>query len=231
MKITKLLVTAAISLLCFSTTFAQKTEVTVTLTEQFFDALLDGIYQSGVSPEFSLAEARGSDASAKGAKNVSVSNSFAANTGECRESIRLLRENNGVRTSVIFRDGKIMAPIAFSGAYEAPLIGCIPFSGLAESNIELQFDEAGQKLSARVKVTNVALNGTGGVGGSVIARMVQSSIDKKINPIEIVKLEKLSTVIPLQNSASLKMKATGIRHDIGNGFLNIRIAYEFSKGN
>ena len=86
---------------------------------------------------------------------------------------------NGVRTAVRFRDGKILAPLAFSGSYNPPFVGCVPFSGWAESVIDLEFDQNSQRLIARARVLNVNLNGTGGIGGSVVAKLVQGSIDKK----------------------------------------------------
>jgi len=235
---------------------AQKTEITISLNEQFFDALLDAIYQHTSPPEFPLAR---NDLKRRDAKTRSklldskhnafdavVNNFYSSNvTGlgtfysasqrlggrnpVCKETIQLLRENNGVRSAVRFREGKIYAPLAFSGSYNPPFIGCVSFGGLAETNIELEFDRESQRLVARAKVLNVSLNGTGGVGSTVIARVVQSSIDKKINPIEIIRMDKVSFAIPIQNSTSLKMKAVGIRHEITNGVLNVYIAYEFLK--
>lgn len=229
--------------LCIFASFAnaQKTEVTIGLNEQFFDALLDAMFQNAAPLEFAIA-ARAEEEKGRigdGAIPFSRTNSFgsssAAENGPflkppCNETIRLLRETNNVRTSVRLRDGKIFAPIAFSGSYSPPFIGCVDFAGVADANIDLEFDADGQRLVGRAKVVNVALNGTGGVGGSVIARLVQSSIDKKINPIEIIRMDKISFVVPIQNSGSLKMKATGIRHEISGGNLNVHIAYEFQKG-
>ena len=60
-----------------------------------------------------------------------------------------------------------------------------------------------------------------------MARTVQSSIDKKINPIQILALDKISFVVPIQNAGSLKMKAVGIKHEVANNLLNVRISYEF----
>ena len=134
-----------------------------------------------------------------------------------------------MKTSVNLRDGRIFAPIAFVGNYNPPLIGCVEFSGVAETNIVLEFDQQRQALIGRAQVTNVNLNGAGGIGGNVLARLVQSSIDRKINPIDIIKLDKVSFVVPIQNAGNLKMKAVGIRHEIGNGVLIVRVAYQFLK--
>ncbi len=201
---------------------AQKTEISISFSEQFFDALLDAVFQYAAPPEFSLAENKPPKTSR------SLANAFSAPV-PCNESIKLLRENGGKRTGVRFREGRITAPIAFSGNYNPPLIGCIPFGGVAETIVDLEFDQPGQRLLARARVQDVALNGSGGIGGSIVARMVQGAIDRKINPIEIIKTDKVSFVIPLQNSNSVKMRATGFAHGVVNGQLVIRVIYQFEK--
>jgi hypothetical protein len=213
--------------LCTSFAAAQKTEITISLNEQFFDALLDAVYQNSSPIEFSIASSGAAD---RRQNSSSVAAFTASANTACKEVIQLLRENNGVRTTVRFRDGKIYAPLAFTGNYSPPFVGCVAFSGYAETNIELEFDADSQRLIAKAKVLNVALNGTGGIGGSVVAKLVQSSIDKKINPIEIIRMDKLSFLVPVQNGANLRMRATGIRHEIENGALKIYISYEFLKG-
>ena len=214
---------------------AQKTEITISFSEQFFDALLDAIFLHAAPPEFSLAAnvsdrpALGSEPSGVDHGGVGASNLLVASTAPCNESVKLLRENDGVKTSVRFRDGRIIAPLAFTGQYNPPLIGCIPFGGSAEAIIELQFDAAGQRLMASARAEKVSLSGTGGIGSSLIAKMVQGTIDKKINPIEIIGTDKVTFLLPVKNSNGVRMKATGFRHDLTNGQLNVRIAYEFEK--
>lgn len=231
---------------------AQKAEVTISLNEQFFDAALEAVFQHGGPLEFPIAgnshrRDAGSvgngdavsgrygddnDISASPRLGFAASNSawrLGGSNFECNESIKLLREINGVRTAVRFRDGKIMAPLAFSGNYNPPFVGCVPFSGWAESVIDLEFDQNAQRLIARARVLNVSLSGTGGVGGTVIARMVQGSIDKKVNPIELFQLNKLSFALPIKGSNGLQMKATGVRHELQNGAINVVVSYEFVK--
>ncbi|HEX8367875.1 MAG TPA: hypothetical protein VF604_04985 [Pyrinomonadaceae bacterium] len=206
---------------------AQQAEVTITLNEQFFDVLLDAIFKNTTPPEFPIAKT----------SREPVVSGFVADRSRksevrpavCSEVIRLKRENEGVRTSVRFREGKISAPIAFSGSYNPPLIGCVDFSGVAETNIDLEFDRQKQALVGRATVSGVNLSGAGGLGSGILARLVQSSIDKKINPIQILQMEKVSFVVPVQNAGSLRMKAVGVKHEITNGALNVRIAYEFQK--
>lgn len=214
-----------LSLSFFSFAQAQKAEVTIGLNEAFFDAALDAVFQYGGSPEFSIASAE----TASPDEQFSLVRAFTGPSvyESCSETIKLLKENNGVRTAVRFRDGRIMAPIAFSGNYNPPLIGCVPFSGWADSVIDLEFDQNSQRLVAKARVLNVSLNGTGGIGGSVIAKLVQSSIDRKINPIELIRLDKLTFPIPIQGANSVSMKATAIRHELVSGAINIVVTYEF----
>lgn len=215
-------------LLCASFARSQTAEVTVSLNEQFFDALLDAIFKNFDAPEFPLAE-NGVKSKSKSLKTGALRNGFAENR-KCNESIRLLRESGGARTVVRFRDGKIYAPIAFAGSYNPPLIGCIDFQGYAETNIDLEFDRQSRKLFGRVRVLSVNLGGVTNLASGVLSKLVQSSIDKKINPVEILQTDKLSFLIPLQNAnGSLRMKATGVRPEIANGVLHVNVAYEFSK--
>ena len=184
----------------------QKSEIALTVNEQFLDTAIDAVLSKGEPPSVPLKE--GSDAS-------------------CRESVTLLRELNGVKSAVRFRDGKIIVPLAFRGNYRPPLIGCVDFSGTAEAVVEPEFDAQGQRIIARSKLTNVALSGTGGLGGSFMAKMMQTSIDEKINPVELVRLERLSFLFPIQNTGSLKLNAVGFRYAVQNGSVTFYIPYEF----
>ncbi len=220
MKLLKTTLLISSLLLATLNVSAQKTEITISFGEQFFDALLDAVFQHAAPPEFKLSST---------GQRAPMGNAFAPGSPACAESIKLMRETEGVRTAVRFRNGQILAPMAFSGSYNPPFIGCVPFAGWAETTVDLEFDQAGQRLIARSRVHNVSLSGTGGVGSALIAKMIQSSIDEKINPIELIRTDKVSFMLPLQNSNVLRMRATGFTHEIVNGQLNVRIAYEFEK--
>lgn len=223
MSIRNLVLALVITAASFVSISAQRPELTVSFNEQFFDALLDSVFENAGPVEFPLARNE-----VPRPERSSGALAFAPGTSACDETVKILRENNGVRTAVRFREGKIYAPLAFTGNYSPPFIGCVGFGGWAETNIDLEFEPATQRLVARARVLNVSLNGTGGVGGTVIARMIQGSIDKKINPIEIIRLDKLAFALPVRTT-SLKMRAVGIRHDVSAGSLNVRVAYEFVK--
>ncbi len=221
----------------FSVSFAraQSAEVMIQLNEQFFDAMLDAIFKNAQPPEYPLAflegeKGRRGDGEISSILNVGffdrLINRNSSNT-LCRETIKLQRQMDGAKTAVRFRNGQITAPIAFTGNYNPPFIGCIDFSGVADATINLEFDEQKQVLIGRARVSNVNMSGTGGIGSGVLARMVQNSIDRKVNPIQILAMDKVSFVVPIQNAGSVRMKATGMRHEIGNGFLNVYVAYQF----
>ena len=228
--------------ICFASVAAaqQRAEVTISLNEQFFDALLDAMLNNSTL-EFPIASRspKSRVQSPKSSEEIAFNHvSFNRQKPEgenlksyCDEKIVLRREIDGVRTAVRFRDGKIYAPIAFTGSYNPPLIGCIDFQGYAETNIELEFDQDAQTLYGRAKVLNVQLGGAPNVAGNLMARLVQNSIDHKINPIEILKTDKVSFMIPIQNNGSLNMRAVGVNPEIGQGFLNVRVTYEFQKSN
>jgi hypothetical protein len=215
---------AALVVLASSMANAQKASVTISLDEAFFDALLNSIFQNFGPPEIAIAQHESDrPISSRG-------NSFAGSPATaCSQTIKILREMNGVRTAVRFRDGKIYVPLAFSGNYNPPFVGCVDFAGWAEANIDLVFDQRGQRLVGNAQVFNVNLNGTGGIGGSLIARMLQASIDKKLNPIEILTLDKISFGVPIQNAGSLRMRAVGARPTIRSGSVDVKIDYVFSK--
>jgi len=225
-------------ILCLSATFAkaQQAEVTIQLNEQFFDALLDALFKNTNPPEFplSLQSPKSKVQSPKSSafsftEDPNPQSEIPNPKSVCPDKIRLEREIDGTKTAVRFREGRVIAPIAFTGNYNPPLVGCIDFSGVADTTIELEFDVQKQVLVGRAKVLNVNMSGTGGIGGNWLARMVQSSIDKKINPIQILAMDKISFIVPIQNGGNLKMKANGIKYDISNGVLNVRISYEFQK--
>ncbi len=228
----------AIALFAFCTgAAAQDTEVKITLSEQFFETLLDAVFANLDEPkvQLSLMDQSKLDQNAlDGQSSIHVINASYNPAGPtsaaCDETVRLKKAVDGVRTAVRFRGGKIYAPIAFEGNYNPPLIGCIGFSGWAETNIDLRFDAAKNALVGHARVINVNLSGTGGIGSSLITRLVQNSIDKKINPLEIIKLDMLSFTAPIQDAGKLRMEAVGIRHVVGDKEINVFLKYKFGKG-
>jgi hypothetical protein len=210
-------------LLLFSSASSQTGEVTISVKEPFFDAMLDAMFKNLKEPDFQLSK------NAAGSKPGIVNAAYSTKP-ECNQYVRLLRENKGVKTAVKFSEGKIKAPVAFTGTYEVPLVGCVDFDGWADTIIDLEFDSGKQVLFGRVRVQNVQLGSVANLAGGLIARYIQGSIDKKVNPVELFKTDKLGFVVPIQNSGgALKLKANGMRYEIGDGFLTLHINFDILK--
>lgn len=206
--------------------FAQSAEVTVTLDEKFFEAVLDAVFKDQDSLELPLNKEESKSGSRFSSDRLAL---LETSFGSCEEKVFLHRELKGKRTSVRLADGKILAPMAVSGIYDPPLLPCFDYSGIADTEITLDFDRDKQQLVGRVKVVNVNLSGTGGVGGGIVARIVQRSIDKKVNPIQILGLDRVSLMVPVQGAGDISMKAVEMTNEIGNGSISVKIRYEFTR--
>ena len=203
-------------------------EATVTLNEQFLNALLDAMFTRLRAPSFPLSI---SSADPKNSQPPAppASNSLGpASQGNCASVIVLEREMNGVKTAVRFENGRIVAPLAFTGSYSTGLLGCMRFEGWADTNINLEFDRARQVLSARVDVVDIHLNGIPSLANGLIVGLVQSAIDQRINPVEILKAEQLTTRVPIAAAGgALRLRAKELRPEIVPGSLRLHIIYEF----
>ena len=213
---------------------AQVAEVTVTLNEQFFNSLLDTVFTRLKAPKYPLsltrAEMKETQESATLFQMPSFSLSHASlGADNCESVVTLEREMGGVRTQVRFENGRVAAPLAFRGNYSMALIGCINFQGWADTVIHLNFDRERQVLSARVTVADIHLNNIPSLASGALVRLVQNSIDSRINPIEILQATQLSTRLPIAGSGgALRMRATEIRPEVVPGALSLHIFYEFA---
>jgi hypothetical protein len=212
---------------------APPAEVTVTLNEQFFNSLLDAIFTRLRAPSYPLSLT--STGAKEGGESVALlkmpSFSLAHATAKpdsCESIVMLEREMGGVRTQVRFENGRVVAPLAFRGNYSMALIGCITFQGWADTTINLNFDRERQVLTARVTVADIHLNNIPSLASGALVRLVQNSIDSRINPIEILQSAQLSTRLPIAGSGgALRMRATEIRPEVRPGALSLHIFYEF----
>jgi hypothetical protein len=187
-------------------------EVVVVLNEQIFNALIEAMFTLPNPPTFPLARGNSSG------------------SGSCASEIALRREISGTRTAVRFQAGQILAPVAFSGSYSAPLIGCLKFEGWADTTLNLSFDQAKQALTARVEVKAVHLKKVPAMLGDGLTGLVQDALDARFNPFEILRAEQLSAHLPmtkLASGASLRLRAREVRHEVVPNELRLRIVYEF----
>jgi hypothetical protein len=191
-------------------------EVTVTVKEQFFNSFIEAVFDNLKAPSTPLV----------------ITDSDKSRTDEsaksCPSAITLQRENSGVKTAVKFEQGRIVAPLAFSGAYNSTLIGCLQFQGLAHTEWTLEFDRNAQVLQARIRVTDMRLENVPSLARSSILTLVQSAIDARINPLKLLRPEQLSNVVPVAPSGgSLRLRAKELKPEIVAGLVHLHLTYEF----
>ena len=225
----KLLIGLIALLLCAAPLQAQTApEVTVSLNEAFLNSFLDAVFTNLDTPKFDLAK---KPKAKKGqAETVKTNVVVESKPRQCQESVTLLRENNGVRTAVQFNKEKIVAPLAFVGTYDVPFVGCSEFRGVAFANINLEYNRENRVLYGRVKVIKVDLNGVPGLASGIVARLVQGTIDSRVNPLEILRADQVSAVVPVQYAnGAIKLRAVEMKPEITANALNVRVTFEFAK--
>jgi hypothetical protein len=191
-------------------------EATVTVKEQFFNSFLDAIFDNLKAPSTPLviteSDKTRTDESAK----------------SCPSAVTLQREHGGVKTAVKFEQSKIVAPLAFSGAYNSTLLGCLEFRGLAYTEWNLEFDRSTQVLQARIKITDMSLENVPSLARGSIVTLVQSAIDARINPLKMLRPEHLSSVVPIAPSGgSLRLRAREVKPEIVPGLVHLHLTLEF----
>ena len=199
-----------------STKVARTGEATVTLNEQFFNSFLEAIFDNLKAPSTPLViTASDKDRTDESART-------------CPSVITLQREYGSVRTAVKFEQGRMVAPLAFTGSYNSTLLGCFQFRGWAATEWSLEFDRNAQTLQARIKITDIQLENVPLLAWGSVTQLVQSAIDSRINPLKILRPEQISSVVPIAPAGgSLRLRAKEVRPEIVPGLVHLRITYEF----
>jgi hypothetical protein len=192
--------------------------VIIMLDQGLIDAVLATTFSGLGAPTFQLGQdLQPSD------KTVTV-----ALQGGCANTITLLPEGSGVKTSVQFSGGKILAPMAFTGSYN--LMGnCMQFKGWAQSNIRLSFDESKQTVYGLVDVEGVNLEGVSPIANNFVTTFVQGAINQRVNPLVLLTERQLSLMIPVKASnGTVRSRAKDVRAEILEGSMKMHVTYEFS---
>lgn len=192
---------------------APTAEATVTINEQFLNAFLTAMFDNLNEPSMPLTIGG------------------AQSSANCASEIRMKREVNGTRTAVRLENGKIAGTLAFAGAYNASLMGCIEFTGSADADVNLEYDAKRRTVLARFYVRAIHLNNAPAMLNGPLLSMVQSAIDRGYNPVEVFTLEKLSTRLEIQPAGgALQLRAKEVRTEVTPAGITLHITYEFVKG-
>jgi hypothetical protein len=191
-------------------------EATVTLSEQFFNSFLEAIFDNLKAPSMPLVIT---------ASDRSRTDQSALT---CPSVITLQREHGNVKTAVKFEQGRMVAPLAFTGSYNSTLLGCLEVRGWAQTEWSLEFDRGAQTLQARIKITDIHLENIPALARGSLMQLVQSAIDSRINPLKVLRPEQLSSVVPIAPAGgSLRLRAREVKPEIVPGSVHLRITYEF----
>lgn len=191
-------------------------EAIITLNEQFFNSFLDATFANLKAPSTPLI--------------ITPSDKEPARDGAktCPSLLTLLREHGGVKTTVRFEQGRIVAPLAFSGSYNSTLLGCLEFRGWANTEWSLDFDRNAQTLQARIRILEMHLDNVPSLTQGSVRKLVQAAIDARINPLKILRPEQLSSVVPVAPAGgSLRLQAKEVKPEIVAGAVRLHITYEF----
>ncbi len=194
--------------------------VIVSLNDSFVDGFLSTVFRDLGAPTFRLAQFE-----AEGAPGSLRQINFQ---GGCENTITLAPEGSNTKTGVKFINGQISAPLAFSGTY-AVLGNCMQFKGWADTTIQLRFDHAKQTVYGHVNVEGVNLEGVNPVANNFVTVFVRTAIDERVNPLELIRGDKLQLLIPVRASnGAVKAHVKDVRAEMLDGSLKLHISYEFS---
>jgi hypothetical protein len=197
--------------------------VTISLNEHFFNSLLEVIFNDFKVPAYPLS------LTDSGQANAAPKTDAAHSRLQCQSEVTVVREVAGAKTSVILSEGQILAPLAFTGNYKPPL-GCVRFQGWAETHLLLDFNQEKQTLNLRVAVKKVRLEKVPDLLARPLAKLVQNSLDEKINPVPLLTAGQLAAHIPLAPlGGNMQLRAREIKPEIRQGQLDLHIEYEFTR--
>lgn len=194
--------------------------VTVTLPDGFVQKFLATVFEDLGAPSFQLA-GKTPDARSTGIERTAFQQG-------CTNAITLAPEGSNIKTEVQFANGKITAPLAFSGSYN--LLGnCMQFNGWAQTGIQLRFDQGSQTVYGQVNVEGVNLEGVNPAANNFVTVFVRNAIDQRVNPLELIRASQLQLMIPVKASnGEVKARVNDVRAEMLDGALKLHISYEFS---
>lgn len=200
-------------------------EVVLTLNEAFFKIVLETVLREFAPPSYPLKLAK-ADREITPAPHAADA---AHAPDPCPSAVTLAREAANVRTAIYVRESGLNAPLAFTGSYKPPF-GCLRFQGWADTDMTLDFNAAQQTLNLRVTVKSIHLNNVPSLFGGPLKDMVQESLDKKINPLPLLKAEQISAQLPLNAlGGTLQMRAREVRPVFTQGALQLHIFYDLAR--
>jgi hypothetical protein len=194
----------------------------IVLKEDFFNEVLNTIFRDMNAPSFPLTLTENREA-----QNSEKPGYAALQNNACDGRITLLPEGSGVRSALNFENGRIVAPLAFSGSYNS-MFGCLRFSGWTQANLELRFDAAQQNVLGQLNIETVNLDGGAGLLGGIVTPLVQKTLNDRVNPIQILQANQIALNLPIAaTNGNMRASVKDVRSEIKDDALNLYVIYEF----
>lgn len=196
----------------------------IILRQEFFNEVLNTIFRDMNDPAFPLGSAGKTDDSEP------VGPQYAAfqDPLKCEGKITILPEGSGVQTGLRFENNRISAPLAFSGSYDS-IVGCIQFTGWAQANLELRFDQTQQTVFGHINVETVNLDGVNPIVSGFVTPLVQTTLNNRVNPIQVLRGEQIAINMPIASAGgNLRARVNDVRAEFRDNALNLYVIYAFS---
>jgi hypothetical protein len=192
----------------------------VVLNQQFFDTVLATIFRDMNAPAFPL--------NLTTPRPQYASFALQENSGGCDGRIVLQPEGSGVKTGVRLENGKITAPLAFTGS--TSVFGqCINFAGWAQATLQLRYDEAQQTVFGQINVETVNLDGVAPFVSGFVTPIVQTTLNNRVNPIVILRGQQIALNMPIAaTSGNLTAKVKEVRSEVKENALSLYVTYDFA---
>lgn len=201
------------------------------LDENFFNTLLSTLFTEVGTPSFKLSAANNGAPSSWWVAPETAGGFRYVETqaGGCPGQVVIVGERGGARTGVRLQAGEITAPLVFNGSYAVPLLGtCINFSGTADAQIATFFKPEEQTLYGQINVRAVNLDNVSAAYGPAITSLVQTALNRSVNPITIMRGSPLTISIPISAAGgTLRGEAREVRSEVQDGTLRLHVTYDF----
>ena len=196
----------------------------IVLRQDFFNQILQTIFRDMNAPSFPL-NLTGQNNHENGEV---VRYGLLQNSNQCEGKITLVPEGSGVQTGLRFENNRLAAPLAFSGSTSV-FGSCIQFNGWAQANLELRYDAAQQTVFGQINVETVNLDGVTPIISGFVTPIVQSTINQRVNPIQILQGKQIALNVPINaTNGNLQANVKDVRAEVKDNALNLYVIYDFA---
>lgn len=194
----------------------------IVLRQDFFNNVLQTIFRDMNAPSFPL------NLGVNASDNPNVVKYGLLQQNTCDGKITLLPEGSGVKSGLKFENEKINAPLAFSGSTSV-LGQCINFTGWAQANMALRFDQSQQTVYGTLNIETVNLDGVAPFVSGFVTPLVQTTLNQRVNPIPVLKGQQIALNLPIAaTNGNLKADVKDVRAEVKDNALNLYVIYDFA---